>query len=232
PRFRAIVEKFLSRLSDMLSQMDAAFQQQDFDQLADLSHQLKGSSLNVGFPQLGSIASELEQLAKQQDTGGIPARLCELRSLAPKLVVQATEIAGSGTASDIKDSRTVADTSATGAGADRAREKHKGPLLSTRPLHNARLRAAVKLFVDQLDEHLDDLQAACQSQDFHQLGELAHRLKGSSANCGFQPLSDVASQVEQLAKQEAGKEVPQLLDELCNLKSRILIPEPGVRVVS
>ncbi|MDH3718800.1 MAG: ATP-binding protein, partial [Planctomycetota bacterium] len=64
PRFRAIVEKFLSRVSDMLSQMDAAFQQQDFDQLADLSHQLKGSSLNVGFPQLGSIASELEQLAK------------------------------------------------------------------------------------------------------------------------------------------------------------------------
>ncbi|MDH3718853.1 MAG: Hpt domain-containing protein [Planctomycetota bacterium] len=105
---------------------------------------------------------------------------------------------------------------------------NQGPLLSTRPLHNARLRAAVLSFVQKLDEQLDNMLHAYESQDFVQLGELAHRLKGSSANCGFQPLADLAGQVEQLAKQDDNEQIPSRLHELRDLKSRISVPEQDV----
>lgn len=228
-RFRAIVEKFISRLPNQLSKMESAFQQQDFDQLADLAHWLKGSGLNVGFPELGDPARELEQLAKSRDGARIPLILRQLRVLASKLVAQPSAPAGRDRVQGMAHGETSNapwpnHQSFTGGGTP-----SKGPLVSSRPLHNARLRAAVQKFVDQLDEQLDRMFAAHESKDDVQLAQLAHRLKGSGANCGFEPLSRLADQIEQLLKRGASAQIRQRLDELRNLKSRIILQDQGLK---
>ncbi len=63
PRFRPIVEKFVTRLDEQLKTMAVAWENRDLDELADLAHWLKGAGGTVGFDDFTEPASNLEQWA-------------------------------------------------------------------------------------------------------------------------------------------------------------------------
>lgn len=71
PRFRAIVEKFIPKLNEQLVEFRGALSAGDFEELAKLSHWLKGSGGNVGFDGFTQLAASLEASSKSGDTAQI-----------------------------------------------------------------------------------------------------------------------------------------------------------------
>ena len=69
----------------MLKQLDPSRAIPHFAVLADLAHWLQGAGGTVGFPNFTEPATELEQLAKQQQLSEIESTLHELHSLASRV---------------------------------------------------------------------------------------------------------------------------------------------------
>jgi HPt (histidine-containing phosphotransfer) domain-containing protein len=87
PKLRPTIEKFVGRLEEKLEAMQACWEARDFEELARLAHWLKGSAGMVGFDGFGGPAATLELLAKERKEGEIEASICEIRSLAERIVV-------------------------------------------------------------------------------------------------------------------------------------------------
>lgn len=66
-KFKPLVEQFCVKLLAQVSQMQEALDHNNFNELKDLSHWLKGSAGSVGFSQFTDIAAELEHQAQQED---------------------------------------------------------------------------------------------------------------------------------------------------------------------
>ena len=87
PRIQATIGKFVERLGGKLDQMDVAWAQRDFTELAALAHWLKGSGGTIGFDDFTEPAKNLEMLAKAKSEDGVETTLLGLRGLANRLVV-------------------------------------------------------------------------------------------------------------------------------------------------
>jgi CheY-like chemotaxis protein/HPt (histidine-containing phosphotransfer) domain-containing protein len=88
PQFATIVQKFVVRLDEQLSAMEAALECYDLEALAKLAHWLKGSGGSVGFDAFTEPARELEQLTKGGNKDGAAAMVAHLRGLAARIVVE------------------------------------------------------------------------------------------------------------------------------------------------
>ena len=99
------------------------------------------------------------------------------------------------------------------------------PIVSTLPLHKERFRAIVEQFTSTLDERFDAIESALGVGDARALAELSHSLKGASGNCGFSPLAEVASLLEQAARSSELETIPAALVQLRHIQSRIVTPK-------
>lgn len=84
-RFRGIIQKFVERLDEQLGAMQQAWNDRDFDELANLAHWLKGSGGTVGFDAFTEPAASLEQLARAGCEEQIEELLQELSGLAARV---------------------------------------------------------------------------------------------------------------------------------------------------
>ena len=71
PDFRRIVTGFIKRLREQAVAMQAAWERGDLDELASLSHWLKGAGGTVGFDAFTDPAKKLELLARQEQVDKI-----------------------------------------------------------------------------------------------------------------------------------------------------------------
>lgn len=69
PAYREIIEEFIPRLHAQLAALEQAFEKQDFAELGQLAHWLKGAAGTVGFPAFTQPAKQLMTLVKQQPHG-------------------------------------------------------------------------------------------------------------------------------------------------------------------
>jgi len=81
PEFAEIIIEFIERFSDKLDEIDAAWNNGQLEELANLAHWLKGSGGTAGFTQCTEPATQLEQLAKTNQTIDIPVAIESLRTL-------------------------------------------------------------------------------------------------------------------------------------------------------
>jgi len=93
PRFRPIVEKFVRRLMDQLDAMSKAWEERNFEELANLGHWLKGAGGTVGFDAFTEPAYALEQLAKAREEEGMEAAIATLRRLAGRIAMSTDDAA-------------------------------------------------------------------------------------------------------------------------------------------
>ena len=85
PEFREIVEEFIARFVDKLSEMHAALASSNFAELKNLAHWLKGSGGSAGFPVLSTAAARLEEALAENNAVLVRAGLAELDGLAARL---------------------------------------------------------------------------------------------------------------------------------------------------
>jgi CheY-like chemotaxis protein/HPt (histidine-containing phosphotransfer) domain-containing protein len=99
-----------------------------------------------------------------------------------------------------------------------------GPLVS-RLAGNERLVPAVRRFAGRLRQQLDALEAAARTEDFAQVADLAHWLKGAGGTVGYDAFTEPAARLEQSAKDKVAAEVDATLKELRGLAQRLVVPD-------
>ncbi len=67
PKFRPIIERFLSRIAVQLEALDTAIRAEDFETIGSLAHWLKGSGGSVGFDAFTEPAIDMEMHARDRD---------------------------------------------------------------------------------------------------------------------------------------------------------------------
>ena len=100
------------------------------------------------------------------------------------------------------------------------------PIESTLPVRHPKFNKIVRKFTSRLESSIEAIETACRDEDSEALRSLSHALKGTSANCGFLPISNVAAEVEDLAKE--GEVVAALAEirRLQALAKQVVTPEP------
>ncbi|MDH5546635.1 MAG: response regulator [Gammaproteobacteria bacterium] len=80
--FNAMVEKFKLRLRTYLEEMSVCLKQNNIQDLALKSHTIKGLGGSFGFPEVTTLAADLNQYAKQGDLSKMETALSKLRDYA------------------------------------------------------------------------------------------------------------------------------------------------------
>jgi HPt (histidine-containing phosphotransfer) domain-containing protein len=84
----------------------------------------------------------------------------------------------------------------------------------------------VQSFAEELPERARSLEDLVASERLDELQTLAHQLKGAGGGYGFQPITDVAGELEQALKE--GRDlsaVKQWTDQLCAVLRAVVVPE-------
>ena len=100
-------------------------------------------------------------------------------------------------------------------------DNQAGPITSTLPMDKPIYREVVAEFVEFLQDTVNAMRSASQTQSFQELASLAHALKGAGGTAGFDVLTEPASLLEQHAKQERLSEAESALEELAELSQRV-----------
>jgi two-component system, sensor histidine kinase len=85
--FGEIIAQFIERLREKLAAMRVAAAAENFRELAELAHWLKGTSGSAGFPDFRAPAEALERLAQRNHSDRIDEALAELEEMAARIVV-------------------------------------------------------------------------------------------------------------------------------------------------
>ncbi|NDJ19306.1 GAF domain-containing protein [Myxacorys almedinensis] len=78
-------------------------------------------------------------------------------------------------------------------------------------------RELLHIFIEDTRRHLADAQTALTQHDKSQLLQIAHHIKGSSANVGLYETQEVALQVEQCAADDRFTDIPTLVEQLMGM---------------
>ena len=219
PRIQSTIFKFIHTLDGKLDEMDSAWAERDFTQLAALAHWLKGSGGTIGFDDFTDPAKNLEMLAKSGSEDGIPVALLELRNMGARLVLpgqapEATE------APVLEQAVPAAPAPSTGG------EIPSGPPIVSRLASGGpRMQATIGKFVVRLDGKLEQMDVAWTQRDYTELAALAHWLKGSGGTIGFDDFTEPSKNLEMLAKAESEDGIEMTLLELRGLANRLVVPD-------
>lgn len=73
PDMQALIDCFCEGLPDYLSKIESAYDNEDWESLQDLAHQLKGSAGSFGFPELTLKAKAVELALKKAQMADVPS---------------------------------------------------------------------------------------------------------------------------------------------------------------
>ncbi len=219
PRIQSTILKFIYTLDGKLDEMDSAWAERDFTQLAALAHWLKGSGGTIGFDDFTNPAKNLEMLAKSGSEDGISVALLELRNMGARLVVPG-QVPEATEAPVLEQAVPAAPAPSTGG------EIPSGPPIVSRLASGGpRMQATIGKFVERLDGKLEQMDVAWTQRDYAELAALAHWLKGSGGTIGFDDLTEPAKNLEMLAKAESEDGIEMTLLELRGLANRLVVPD-------
>jgi HPt (histidine-containing phosphotransfer) domain-containing protein len=99
------------------------------------------------------------------------------------------------------------------------------PPITSRLAADKNLMPIVRKFLGRLDERLAEVRDMEARQDYPQIAQFAHWLKGSAGSMGYDAFTDPAAELETAAKGAKVEQVAQLLAQLRQMASRVVAPE-------
>jgi len=228
PKFEAIAKQFVVRLEEQSELMQQCLDDGDFDQLAKLAHWLKGSGGTVGFNDFAEPARTLENAAKTSDITAAQNTLTTIGGLRSRIRFNSDEKAGSASKNvtplaELNDSmlHRDPDVESIGSQVDKSISDIEEPVFSALPMENPRFRGIVEKFIPKLNEQLADFRVAVDADDFEELGKLAHWLKGSGGNVGFDGFTQLAASLEVSAKAHDKRQIAKDFELIEQYTSRV-----------
>jgi HPt (histidine-containing phosphotransfer) domain-containing protein len=179
--------------------MEQALADRDFHALGELAHWLKGSGGTVGFIQFFEPSQELELACKVGDAELSGQLIHTIRKIQSRMSTGAQsnlDLVESNLSSQEDE---VPITNATITTTIDAEYVDKA-IVSSLPMDNPRFRAVVERFIPRIEEQVFAMQDALDNDNFEELASLAHWLKGSGGNVGFNDFTETAAAMEQAAK--------------------------------
>jgi len=225
PKFKAIAEQFVVRLDDQVVIMKECLDKGDFEELAKLGHWLKGSGGTVGFAQFAEPARELEFAAKASDAATCQTMLEQVDQIRSRITFD-EGAASTSTTENVNSAPVSAPMSDMGDDQSGLNETsvdtgNGEPVFSALPMDNERFRGIVEKFIPRLDEQLGAFRSALDAGDMDELAKLAHWLKGSGGNVGFDGFTELAANLEMHAKENELEKVTEKLKAVESYAERV-----------
>ncbi|MFK8020909.1 MAG: response regulator, partial [Pseudomonadales bacterium] len=215
-RFKKLIEQFKERLAVQMAAMHKVIANEDYAELANLAHWLKGAGGTVGFDAFTDPAAELELAAKAADRELVAQFMAVISDFETRLSVEQVD---PETASRMAQRREYVDAEAANdALTDLINDN--GPLLS-RFAGDARMQPLIEKFQTRLVGQLALMHEQCEANAFGKLADLAHWLKGAGGTIGFDVFTEPAADLETYAKQQDQAECRDKLAQLDSLILRI-----------
>jgi CheY-like chemotaxis protein/HPt (histidine-containing phosphotransfer) domain-containing protein len=85
PELSYIVSSYIERLSSYESRIDAALQKQDWQELRQIFHDLRGTGTSMGYPMLTDIATEAGGYARQENTSKLEHAINKLHEYCSRI---------------------------------------------------------------------------------------------------------------------------------------------------
>ena len=85
PELLPIIDSFVGRLPSMVAHLKQAWQKNEWQQLREAAHELKGTSGGLGFPQLMQVADQIEAKARAQTSSGLDTLIAEFDALCARV---------------------------------------------------------------------------------------------------------------------------------------------------
>ncbi len=215
-----VVEKFIEKLHLQVPKIEEAFATKNYTELASLAHWLKGSGGTVGFDALFEPSKALEVFAGTGNDEKIANNIEQIKSIAirlrpgqPGTLVDQNQPTDNIQLIDIKSQ----PTQETGPAVET-------PLESRLAEKNPAFRPIILRFVSRLDSQIDKLERAIADDDFTEIANLAHWLKGSGGTVGFDAFTEPAAEMETYAKNKNNKHMNTLLEQIRTYASNIVVP--------
>ncbi|MFN9720170.1 MAG: ATP-binding protein [Planctomycetota bacterium] len=90
PEFREIVESFVESIDDIMQSLRAAQHMQNYSEIREIAHKLKGTGGTVGFGDFTEPSRRLQHAAEEQDDVTIEAMLCEIEDIGRRIEAPVT----------------------------------------------------------------------------------------------------------------------------------------------
>lgn len=208
PKFRIIVEKFVVRFEQQLHKFEQANNHNDYQDIARLSHWLKGSAGSVGFHQFTELAQKLEIAAQQANREQVEEFLNQISAQFKRIDI-----------SPQAEITTIENQAST--------KNYQLPdeLTSRLPDTSPKFRRIIVNFINRIAEQLEVMDKAIEKEDFDEVAKLAHWLKGSGGSVGFDAFTEPAADLELYAKNNDLTAVRSVAGTIHTLKSRIVLSE-------
>lgn len=217
PRFVKVVENFLVKLDKQIVLMRDTLDNEDWNELFALGHWLKGSGGTCGFTATYDLAFALEEAAKAQDKQAAIHAVNAIELVRPRLMLDTRE---AGHCPVEKGQNVVSITNSAsmlsnaGSGVDT-------PITSSLLAGNSKFRQIVEKFIPRLQEQLAAMDKAMAEEDFTAIAEIAHWLKGSGGNVGFEGFTELSLNLENAAKASDRDRTEMELSEVRRYASRV-----------
>ncbi|WP_437230486.1 ATP-binding protein [Planctomicrobium sp. SH661] len=101
---------------------------------------------------------------------------------------------------------------------------HKATIQSTLPMDRPRFRAIVRQFGEKLEDEIETMESALQSEDFELLAQRAHWLRGTGGTAGFDAFTRPAQSLEMHAQQKQADQAMLMLEKIREISSLIELP--------
>lgn len=76
-----IVQEFVDGLGGRVTELQKAFDQQNWDMLTTLAHRLKGAGGSYGYPEISGLGAEMERCFKAHVVGEFDSWIVQLQAL-------------------------------------------------------------------------------------------------------------------------------------------------------
>jgi signal transduction histidine kinase/CheY-like chemotaxis protein/HPt (histidine-containing phosphotransfer) domain-containing protein len=205
PKFQKIVEKFVIRLDEKITAIDAAWSRRDYTELRRLGHWLKGSAGSVGFSQFVEPAREFEQCAMNEDDVNIPDAIDALKSIYRR-VDDGSAVEQQSTLHPVQQVKEYDIP-----------EKLTSRFMQTKP----RLRPVIGRFITQLSNKCNVVEIAVKENNFQEIECFGNWLKASGGSVGFNVFTEPARDLENYAKDRKMESVRHTVNVIKQLNSRI-----------
>jgi signal transduction histidine kinase/HPt (histidine-containing phosphotransfer) domain-containing protein/FixJ family two-component response regulator len=201
-RIANLVERFTRTLEGKLCQLRDDISHENYVAIGEFSHWLKGSAGSVGFHIFTDLAIALEESSAR-------LILTEVIESSKNIVSTAAKLEG-------VDSLALPNIIGSPKGIE-----DETPIKSSLLISNEKFRPIVQQFCERLDEKLKAVIKATTVNDFEQIADFAHWLKGSAGSVGFHEFTDPATQLEAQAKEKNNTRVNSSLNLIQKMKQRI-----------
>ncbi len=100
-------------------------------------------------------------------------------------------------------------------------------IISTLPMDDIDFVEVAQIFTDSLNSKLHEMVDACSNENFKELAQFGHWLKGAGGSAGFAPLGDTGIELEKAAKAKDHDTCIERAQDVLNLSRRIKVEFTG-----